>query len=380
MVLFGLAMVVASWWYFGSERILLRTIEHQTDANVQQEMQEECENDADFAWIPAGSFIYGSDRAEREYAYQISAVAIAKSSRNQPSGNQPSGSQLSGSQVSEVPNAEAIAQAEANLRRNRWFDREPKRQERSLPGFCLQRNLVTNADYHTFVQATGHRSPYISEQDYQDQGFLVHPYQTVLDYLWSNQTYPEGKSLYPVVLVSYDDALAYAQWKGQQDNATYRLPTADEWEKAARGTDGRYFPWGDAWQDNGTNWSQNKSGTNVTGPGTSAIAHFPLSQSIYDIEDMAGNVFEYTSTLRRRPQGLRSVMKGCSWDDWPGFCRAAYEHTRPVNSRHILFGFRLVHGSQNVSALKQNDGAGGVGGDPPQHPPVKYKIRGPPTQ
>lgn len=307
----------------------------QIDAESLQGKQELCENDEAFAWIPAGVFIYGSDRAEREYAYQISAMAIAQSSGN--------------------TSAEAIAQADANLRRNRWFDREPRRQERSLPGFCLQRHLVTNSDYQAFVKATGHRSPYISEQDYQQQGFLVHPYKTVLDYLWDGQTYPDGTELHPVVLVSYADALAYAQWKGQQEDTSYRLPTAEEWEKAARGTDGRYFPWGNEWQEDGTNWSQTSELSSVseglgvewteTGnkAGTSAIAQFPLSQSIYGIEDMAGNVFEYTSTLRRRPQALRSVMKGCSWDDWPGFCRAAYEHTRPVDSRHILFGFRLVN-------------------------------------
>ncbi len=71
-----------------------------------------------------------------------------------------------------------------------------------------------------------------------------------------------------------------------------------------------------------------------------AIASFPLSKSTYGVEDMAGNVFEYTSTLQQ--QSTRAVMKGCSWDDLPGFCRAAYHHTRPISSRHILFGFRLV--------------------------------------
>ncbi len=57
---------------------------------------------------------------------------------------------------------------------------------------------------------------------------------------------------------------------------------------------------------------------------------------------MAGNVFEFTSTLTSRNTDTVSIMKGCSWDDLPGFCRSAYRHTRPIQSRHILFGFRLV--------------------------------------
>lgn len=137
-----------------------------------------------------------------------------------------------------------------------------------------------------------------------------------------------------MVLISYDDALAYAEWKGQRTGVTYRLPTEPEWEKAARGASGNYFPWGNDWRSDGTNSAG--SGLNYT----NEIATFPLSRSVYGVEDMAGNVFEYTSTLEQ--QGSRVVMKGCGWDDFPGFCRGAYRHTRPVDSRHILFGFRLV--------------------------------------
>ncbi|VEP13634.1 conserved hypothetical protein [Hyella patelloides LEGE 07179] len=152
--------------------------------------------------------------------------------------------------------------------------------------------------------------------------------------MWKKRNYPDGTAQHPVVLISVGDISAYASWKGKQTEATYRLPTAMEWVKAARGTDGRYFPWGNNWLDKGTNAAV--SGLHYT----SAIATFPLSRSVYGVEDMAGNVFEYTSSLEN--QGTHIVMKGCSWDDLPGFCRAAYQHTRPINSRHILFGFRLV--------------------------------------
>jgi toxoflavin biosynthesis protein ToxD len=272
---------------------------------------DRCEIDPEFILIPTGEFIAGSDRTEREYGYHLSAKALAR-------------------------NAEQISQVEQQLKQQGWFEQELPRQTRLLPAFCLRRNLITNADYQAFIQATGHRSPGISEADYQQQGFLVHSYDEVQRYLWTDDRYPVGTAQHPVVLVSYADAIAFAQWKGQQDQQTYRLPTAEEWEKAARSNDGRYFPWGDQWQDDATNWAG--SGTE----GTSAIATFPLSRSSYGVEDMAGNVFEYTSTLHQQGVQTVAVMKGCSWDDSPGFCRAAYQHTRPVQSRHILFGFRLI--------------------------------------
>ncbi|MDJ0704024.1 MAG: SUMF1/EgtB/PvdO family nonheme iron enzyme [Leptolyngbyaceae cyanobacterium MO_188.B28] len=273
--------------------------------------RDRCVAQTGFVFIPSGEFVSGSDPAERDYAYQISAQAAANSPEQTPG-------------------------AEQRLRQQRWFDWEPTQHQSNLNNFCIGQNLVTNAEYQAFVQATGHRPPGISAADYQAQGFLVHPYTEVEPFLWNGSDYPAGEGQHPVVLVSYDDAIAYAQWKGLQDQQTYRLPTAAEWEKAARGEDGRYFPWGNDWRDDATNWGQ--SGRWHTSP----IAAYPLSRSPYGVEDMVGNVFEYTSTLEQRRDRTVSVMKGCSWDDLPGFCRAAYRHTRPLESRHILFGFRLV--------------------------------------
>ena len=272
--------------------------------------QRDCEADGNFVFVPAGEFVAGSDRAERDYGYRISAEAIADSEA-------------------------AIARAEASLRAKQWFEREASKATKNLSAFCIARNLVTNAEYQAFVSATDHRSPGISEAEYQQQGFLVHPYEDVKPFLWRNGKHPAGKGQHPVVLVSYEDALAFAAWQGERDGYAYRLPAADEWEKAARGTDGRYFPWGDRWEKSATNAEERVGYTNEIGA-------YPRSRSTYGIEDMAGNVFEYTSTLGQETRGRVSVMKGCSWDDLPGFCRAAYRHTRPVRSRHILFGFRLV--------------------------------------
>ncbi|MEM9485703.1 MAG: SUMF1/EgtB/PvdO family nonheme iron enzyme [Cyanobacteria bacterium P01_F01_bin.116] len=280
------------------------------ESTLQSEVtQTTCETVPGFVYVDGGEFIAGSDLTERDYAYRISAEGFANSSDD-------------------------VAEAEAGYRQRKWFEREPSRRTETLPSFCMAKNLVTNADYQAFVQATGHRLPGISAAEYQEQGFLVHPYSDVEPYLWQGDQYPTEQANHPVVLVSYEDAVAYAAWRSEQDSINYRLPTALEWEKAARGTDGRYFPWGSEWRDQGTNWAKN-------GPyGTSEVGTYPLSQSTYGIEDMAGNVFEYTSTLTRG--GAEVLLKGCSWDDFPGFCRAAYQHDRPVESRHILFGFRLV--------------------------------------
>lgn len=272
---------------------------------------EICAAQAGFAFIEGGTFLSGSDRPEKDYAYRISAEGRAD-------------------------NPADVARIEAGYRQQGWFDQEPNRQTSALPPYCLGKNIITNADYQVFVQATGYAVPGISEADYQAQGFLVHDYSVALPYLWQGDHYPTGQGQHPVVLVSYEDALAYVEWRSQQDDASYRLPTAMEWEKAARGTDGRYFPWGNKWQNEATNWSKN-------GPyGTSAIATYPLSQGPYGTEDMAGNVFEYTGTLVEKATGPEVILKGCGWDDYPGFCRAAYQHDRPVDSKHILFGFRLV--------------------------------------
>jgi formylglycine-generating enzyme required for sulfatase activity len=253
----------------------------------------ECRKDQRVAIIPAGPFWMGSDAKERAYAYRIGGE---------------------------------------DARRHRWFDVELPRQRVTLGTYAIDRYLVTNADYQQFVQETGHRVPFITEEEYRRQGYLVHPYDEVKPYLW-HERHPEGRDRHPVVLVSLDDALAYARWRSQQEGRRYRLPTEAEWEKAARGTDGRYFPWGNRWRPALAN-AENRVG------GTTEVGSYPQGASPYGCLDMAGNVFEWSSSIL--PDG-RIVMKGGgSWDDQPGICRAAARHGRVRGARHILIGFRCV--------------------------------------
>ncbi|MFG6096156.1 SUMF1/EgtB/PvdO family nonheme iron enzyme [Leptothoe sp. ISB3NOV94-8A] len=265
----------------------------------------------DSLYVERGRYISGSDQKERDFAYRISAQSLATT-------------------------PEEALDIETRLRQQRWFDFEPEAGNQRLAAFCISRNLVTNADYQEFVLATGYHQPGITAENYQEQNMLVHSYQDLRPYFWRGYQFPPGKAQHPVVLVSQKDALAYAAWKSQEDGLEYRLPTADEWEKAARGMDGRYFAWGSEWQEQATNWQKN-------GPeGTSRVGAYPLSKSPYGVEDMAGNVFEFTSTVYVQDGQERAIMKGCAWDDLPGFCRTAYRHGRPTTYRHILFGFRLV--------------------------------------
>ncbi|MGD1853699.1 MAG: formylglycine-generating enzyme family protein [Leptolyngbyaceae cyanobacterium] len=266
-------------------------------------------------YIERSRYIAGSSQEERDYSYRISAEALA----NTP---------------------EEVVEVETRLRQQRWFDFEPEQTNRRMAAFCINRHLVTNEEYQEFVLATGYHQPGITAENYQEQNMLVHSYQDLRPYFWRSSQFPAGKANHPVVLVSQKDALAYAAWKSQEDGIDYRLPTADEWEKAARGTDGRYCAWDSDWQTKATNWQKN-------GPeGTSRVGAYPLSKSVYGVEDMAGNVFEFTSTVYTQESQERAIMKGCAWDDLPGFCRTAYRHGRPTTYRHILFGFRLVSDPQ----------------------------------
>jgi formylglycine-generating enzyme required for sulfatase activity len=122
-----------------------------------------------------------------------------------------------------------------------WFSAEMPRQRVHADAFCIDRLLVTQTRYAEFAAATAHRPPGISRDEYRRQGFLVHEYDAeVTPYLWRGGTPPAGKGDHPVVLVSAPDAEAFCRWQG----AGGRLPTEEDWEKAARGVDGRVFPWG----------------------------------------------------------------------------------------------------------------------------------------
>ena len=214
-----------------------------------------------------------------------------------------------------------------------WQDKQLFRIEQpqhrvNLAAFSMAKMPVTNQEYHRFVWETGHRTP-------------RH---------WANFQFPEGLGEHPVVQVSLKDALAYCAWFSKQTGKPYRLPTEAEWEKAARGNaDTRIYPWGmdfDPWRCN--TLESGKHSTTVVG------SYSPSGDSPYGVRDLAGNVWEWTTSLQMpypykaddgredmATDGLR-VIRGGAWYYSRKLARcSAREGVRGIYVSSSL-GFRLV--------------------------------------
>ncbi len=250
--------------------------------------------------VSAGPFIRGSDRAEREAGYRLDEAAYGHSV----------------------------------TRKNRWYESEFKRGPIETTAYEISKTLVTNAQYAVFITATGYQAPDVDEETWQQYG-LIHPFSRTRRHAWRNGKPPVGREDHPVVLVTHRDAQAYANWLSTATNRTWRLANEAEWEKAARGVDGRRFPWGDAYDPKRLN-------SHDLGPfDTVSVYKFPNGASEFGLLDPAGQVFEWTATAARGKG--RFIVKGGSWDDSGcGICRPAARHSRPATLKHILIGFRLV--------------------------------------
>jgi formylglycine-generating enzyme required for sulfatase activity len=198
----------------------------------------------------------------------------------------------------------------------------------TLKAFYMDKYEVTNLQYKKFIDATHRRSP---------DHFV-------------NRTYPEGKADHPVTYVNWYDAKAYCEWAGK------RLPTDQEWEKAARGTDGRMFPWGNEFNVNNANTPLRWNVLHTDGD-TTPVGAFEGGVSPYGLYDMSGNVWEWTSSWYEPYPGNThvtenygekyKVLKGGSWWDCsfyrcgisaPVFNRSFFLRT----TKNKSFGFRCA--------------------------------------
>lgn len=248
--------------------------------------------------ITTGRFIMGSTQKQREYGYQLD--------------------ELRGSTAA---------------RQYRWFENETAKTL-TLPLYQIDRDLVSNGDYQLFITQAGYAAPYVNEETWAGYG-LVHDYKTVRRFLWEENRLPTGRDQHPVVLVTHADAMAYCRWRGEKENRPLTLPTEAQWEKAARGTQGLVFPWGDLFV------AENLNSADKGPYDTQVVGSYPGGASPFGVNDMAGMVFEWTATACPGDSS-KFIVKGGSWDDYPGVTRSAAHHCRPASLKHVLIGFRCV--------------------------------------
>ena len=222
-----------------------------------------------------------------------------------------------------------------------WKDRRSYGNERPqhrlyLPEFYIGKHPVTNGQYAVFVKQTQAAAP-------------SH---------WKRGKIPVGKEQHPVVEVSWNEATAFCRWVSQETDETVRLASEAEWEKAARGVDGRLYPWGNQPATAELcNFHQNIGDTTPVG-------QYPKGASPCGALDMAGNVMEWTLSLWGKdfdkPQfgypykstdgredlqamvDIRRVLRGGSYYYYDESVRCAFRGRNLPDARFNHIGFRVV--------------------------------------
>jgi formylglycine-generating enzyme required for sulfatase activity len=230
-----------------------------------------------------------------------------------------------------IPAGEFLMGSDPAKDQNARKDEQPQHRV-YVSEFFIGKYPITNEQYAAFVRATKHKIPRY----------------------WKKGEIPQDKENHPIVTVSWNDALAFCEWLSRANGHTCRLPTEAEWEKAARGTDGRIYPWGNEWDKTKLNSSEGGPG------GTTAVGHSsPGGDSLYGATDIAGNVWEWCAgwygekeyqhqarTAIKDPQGSFQgqgrVLRGGAFDYAVDFARCAYRLRRFPDLRNYFIGFRVV--------------------------------------
>ncbi len=205
-----------------------------------------------------------------------------------------------------------------------------------LDSFHISRYPVTNAEYKAFIDATGHRVPFVKAGGKHNW------------HVW-RRTYPAGRGKHPVVLVDWNDAIAYAAWVG------VRLPTEAEWEKAASWDHSKNFKrrysWGDQFDASLCNTMESRIADT-----TSVGNYSPGGDSPYGLADVVGNIWEWTASEWSLTVDLaatthvdlkgsdkeRRVIRGGSWDSDRVAARCAFRAMSSLTERKIDLGFRVA--------------------------------------
>jgi sulfatase modifying factor 1 len=215
-------------------------------------------------------------------------------------------------------------------------DEKPKHKVH-VDAFLIGKYEVTNAQYYAFTKATGHRAPEnCCEPKYN---------------IWKGDAPAEGVEELPVINVDWNDAVAYCNW------ADGRLPTEAEWEKAARGTDGRTYPWGnEPPSGNRANYSFDPVSMWDGAASLAKKDQYEFGRSPYGAFEMAGNVWEWTqdwydenyykNSPAKNPTGPANgeshVIRGASWRNTADMLRAANRNKHTPGERRVYIGIRCA--------------------------------------
>lgn len=251
-----------------------------------------------------------------------------------------------------------------------WFCDETPQVSRTVESFLIDKYPVTVGEFREFVDQTG----YVT--DAQRRGFsMIYRGDAWVEEEGARWDAPGGPGTdakgcddHPIVHISWVDANAYAEWAGK------RLPTEPEWEFAARGTDFRIWPWGDTWHAGNANTAEFHAGTLTTLgawqewwasscarrgllPATTPVGAFSAhGDSVFDCSDMAGNVYEWTSSITqlydddvqcdpstRMAIGRYRVIRGGSWMNFRYQTRCSERiHGDPAGWSSFAVGFRCA--------------------------------------
>lgn len=221
--------------------------------------------------------------------------------------------------------------------------------------FLIGRFPVTNDEYARFVRATGYPAPAIRGLPLIAAGDRDALFKELAAaYVWKYTEPPAGRSSHPVVLVRYDDALAYCRWLSEELDCTVRLPTEAEWEKAARGgEESLRYPWGEGIDSSRCAFLVDPSAKRQRG--TRPTGTFP--PNAYGLYDVIGNVWEWVSDWyspdyyrngdlrdpRGPASGVMRIVRGGSWvNENVSMLRCAYRHQVPPDTYAYSLGFRIV--------------------------------------
>ena len=222
-------------------------------------------------------------------------------------------------------------------------DDEPPRRQVTVPPFRIGQTEVTNAEFATFVRASG----YLTQAERNAWGWVWRRrWQPVKGANWRHPQGPASdivqRSEHPVVQVSWFDAQAYCQWRG------LRLPTEAEWEYAARGSDGRRFPWGDTPPRAAGIQRANYGTDTCCAPDaqdgfttTAPVGSYAAGASPFGLLDMAGNVWEWVSDTHPDKPGYK-IIRGGGWGNNPHCLRTTYRHVNEPTASLDMVGFRCA--------------------------------------